>query len=71
VLEDTGRTVARSDSLQLAKEAVVSQPGSYVIHDVERDLAIFTEDGGMTWETEKLQRRAHLLMVREADVSGN
>ncbi len=50
--EETRRRVGSYDNLQEAKDMVSQRPGSYFIHDEERDRYIFTEDGGMTWETE-------------------
>jgi hypothetical protein len=50
--EGTGKRVWSYDNLQEAKAKVSQRPEGFFIFDEERGLAIFTEDGGMTWEAE-------------------
>ncbi|KKL83884.1 hypothetical protein LCGC14_1970310 [marine sediment metagenome] len=43
--------VFETEELAVAKDLVRQRPGSYYIFDTESEVDIFTEDGGMTWET--------------------
>ncbi|KKN40689.1 hypothetical protein LCGC14_0730730 [marine sediment metagenome] len=49
---ESGKRVASFPELRTAKEMVALRPEFYFILDEERGVTIFTEDGGMTWESE-------------------